>query len=96
MESARVLLKMTIMQVLSFSALTYYTVRSLKITFDWLYQPLATLAWLGAGVLAFFYSATLFEVGGNRRLKFLVSDVLHYIGVLALRAVAPSLAELRR
>lgn len=88
--------KMVVMQILSINALAWYLSRSLEFKFDWLFQPVAALACLGAGLLAYALPHFLIDVSSELWLALLVSGVIYFMLMLALIGFAPNLAGLRR
>jgi len=88
--------KMVVMQILSVNAQAWYLSRNLEFKFDWLFQPVATLACLGAGLLAYAFSHFLMDVSSQLWIALLVSGVIYSMLMLALIGFAPSLAGLRR
>lgn len=88
--------KMVVMQIIQVNAMAYYLSRSLEIKFDWLFQPLAALACLAAGLLAYAVTHTLFDVGSQFWLVLLGAGLLYAVVVLLLVWLAPGLAGMER
>jgi O-antigen/teichoic acid export membrane protein len=88
--------KMVVMQILSVNALAWYLARSLEIKFDWLFQPVAALTCMAAGLLAYAIPQTMFDVGTQLWLALLVAGMLYATLLLVLIWLAPSLAGLCR
>lgn len=88
--------KMVVMQIFSVNLLAYYLSRSLKIRFDWLFQPVAALACLVPGLLAYSAIHALLDVDSHFVPAFLGAGLLYAIVVLVLLWLVPGLAGLSR
>ncbi|MDD5392918.1 MAG: lipopolysaccharide biosynthesis protein [Thiothrix sp.] len=88
--------KMVVMQAFSVNALAFYLSRSLDIKFDWLFQPVATLACVAAGLLAYTVSQILIDVSSQIWLALMVAGLLYAILMLVLIGLSPSLVGLHR
>ena len=89
--------KMVVMQILGVNALAWYLARSLKIRFDWLFQPVAALACLAPGLLAYgVVHGVIFDVCSQLWLAFVVAGLLYAVILVALIFWKPSLAGLGR
>ncbi len=88
--------KMVAMQFLSVNALAYYLARSMEIKFDWIFQPISTVACLAAGYSAYAIPHSLFDTGSYLWLEFLASGIIYLIALICLIVVMPSMAGLRQ
>ena len=88
--------KMLVMQILSVNALAYYLARSLKIEFDWLFQPIAAVGCLAAGLLAYAISNSILDLSSYFWLTMIASGVIYSMLLLVLIWLKPDLAGLHR
>lgn len=88
--------KMVVVQILSVNALAYYLSCSLKIKFDWLFQPVVALTCLAVGLMAYAVMHALFDEGSQIWLAFFGAGLLYAVVVLTLLWFAPGLAGLSR
>jgi O-antigen/teichoic acid export membrane protein len=78
--------KMVMIQIISVNALAFYLSRSLGVQFDWMFQPVATLLCMGAGLLAYSLSHALL-VNGTVFVQFATAGII-YILLTALSLYA--------
>jgi O-antigen/teichoic acid export membrane protein len=88
--------KMVVMQLVSVNALAYYLARSLKMEFDWLFQPASAIACLSAGYLAYVIPNSLTDVASHFWLAIFLAGILYALMLLGIVMAAPGLAGLRR
>ena len=88
--------KMVVIQIFSVNVLAFYLSRSLGIKFDWLFQPIAAIACLAAGIMAHTIAQAAIDLRGQIGLAILVACCLYAITVILLIQMAPNLAGLSR
>jgi O-antigen/teichoic acid export membrane protein len=88
--------KMVVMQLLAVNVVAFYLAKSLKISFDWTYQPLSGLGCLGIGWLAHGASQWLSGTGANIWIGMLVAAALYFAMICALIWLKPTLVGLER
>lgn len=88
--------KMVIMQLLAVNVVAFYLAKSLKIPFDWTYQPLSCLGCLGIGWLAYATAQWLPGAAANALIGMPAAAVLYVGMVCALVWLKPTLAGFER
>lgn len=88
--------KMVIMQLLAVNVVAFYLAKSLKISFDWTYQPLSGLGCLSIGWLAYGVSQWLLSAVANVWIGMLAAALLYFAMLCALVWLRPALAGLQR
>ena len=94
--SLGIAIKMVVMQIISVNVLAYYLSRSMKIKFDWLYQPIVMLTCLGIGILSYTITNQILEPSSQFWLAFTLSGFFYTIVLLVLVIKAPSFSGLHR
>jgi len=88
--------KMVIMQLLAVNVVAFYLAKSLKISFDWTYQPLSGLGCLGIGWMAHGISQWLLGSAVSVGIGMLAAAMLYVAMLCALVWLRPPLAGLER
>lgn len=88
--------KMVLIQIISVNLLAFYLSRSLGIKFDWLFQPIAAIACLAAGILAHTIAQSAIDLNDQTGCAMLAAGLFYAITVILLIQMAPNLAGLSR
>jgi len=95
LASVGLALKMVLTQVVTVNVISYYLTRKLGLAFDWIYQPVVTVATIGMGVM----SRVLSELAVGSQIVWLAPAIALVLYGLLLGSVIwswPSLAGLSR
>lgn len=88
--------KMVIMQFLQVNAVAYYLARKLNIEFEWAFQPVISLAFLGVGFVAHGIALSIIGTSSVPWFSFLMSSIIYVIMLVTLINFFPSLAEINK
>lgn len=88
--------KMVVMQFLGVNTVAFYLARSMKINFDWTYQPLSGIGCLVAGWLAYSGTHWLFADCAYILISMAVACLFYATLLVAVVGLAPGLAGLKR
>lgn len=88
--------KMVVMQFLAVNVVAVYLARSLRIDFDWMFQPISLVVCLGMGWLAYALPRSVFETFDHVWVGMLASAILYLIMIAGTVWLKPSLAGLSR
>lgn len=88
--------KMVVMQIIQVNALAFYFSRSMRVKFDWLFQPMISIICVMSGFLAFSISRTMFDGGTEIWAAIVMSGFVYAMLMLALISFTPGLAGLNR
>jgi O-antigen/teichoic acid export membrane protein len=88
--------KMVILQFLQVNAVAYYLAHKLKIEFEWVFQPVISLAFLGVGFVAHGIALSIIGTSSVPWLSFLMSSIIYVIMLVTLISLFPSLAGINK
>ncbi len=77
-------IKMVLMQFFQVSVLSFYLSRSLKISFDWLYQPITIITCISFGFSSKILSNLIFESDGYLVFNMAFSALIYVVLIIAL------------
>jgi O-antigen/teichoic acid export membrane protein len=88
--------KMVVMQLIFINITAIYLARSLKIKFDWTFQPISILGCLTAGWLASLLSKWLLNMPSHLMVEILLSGFIYLVMLGVMVWMMPSIAGLSR